>query len=272
VPVEYYGHKYPIQDCRSGSCIPGYLMWNGYIPAHQINSYDAKTGKPNGIMGVPADYQPAAQPLWPYPADYRDRNKTNDPNYGYYGTNTVMVPLANGTAQEIAYGALHPWKIHFNRLLSFSEQMASRGVPATSCLTSVQVTEDETEPAARLGLAPGSPLVRLERIRYGGGEPFAFETTYLSHIEFPGLAKAMQGRGSLFEILERDHQLTLAYADEEVDATSADARVAEYLDIPRGSPVLRIRQVLCSSSGRKVLYDVGVYRSERHSLLIRRFR
>jgi GntR family transcriptional regulator len=165
-----------------------------------------------------------------------------------------------------------PPKTHFNRLLSFSEQMASRGVPATSRLTSVQVTEDETEPAARLGLAPGSPLFKLERIRYGGGEPFAFETTYLSHIEFPGLAKAMQGRGSLFEILERDHQLTLAYADEEVDATSADARVAEYLDIPRGSPVLRIRQVLCSSSGRKVLYDVGVYRSERHSLLIRRFR
>ena len=108
-PVEYYGHKYKIEDCRSGSCIPGYLMWNGYIPAHQINSVDAKTGKPNGIMGVPANYKPAAQPLWPYPADYPNRSRTTDPNYGYYGTNTVMIPLGNGTTQEVALGGLHPW-------------------------------------------------------------------------------------------------------------------------------------------------------------------
>jgi hypothetical protein len=108
-PVQYYGHKYRIQDCRSGACIPGFLMWNGYIPAHQINSHDAKTGKPNGIMGVPADYKPAEAPLWPYPADYPSRNAQNDPNYGYYGTNTVSIPVSNGTRQEVAYGALHPW-------------------------------------------------------------------------------------------------------------------------------------------------------------------
>jgi len=24
-PVEIYGYKYPIEDCRSGSCRPGYL-------------------------------------------------------------------------------------------------------------------------------------------------------------------------------------------------------------------------------------------------------
>ena len=40
-PVQDYGYKYPIQDCRSGLCYPGYLYWNGYIPANQINSHDA---------------------------------------------------------------------------------------------------------------------------------------------------------------------------------------------------------------------------------------
>ena len=43
-PVEIYGTKYPIQDCRSGVCYDGYLYYNGYIPANRINSYDAKTG------------------------------------------------------------------------------------------------------------------------------------------------------------------------------------------------------------------------------------
>ncbi|MGE5644245.1 MAG: carboxypeptidase-like regulatory domain-containing protein [Acidobacteriota bacterium] len=114
-PVEYYGHKYPIQDCRSGSCIPGYLMWNGYIPEHLIN-------QPNGIMGVPANYKPAATPLWPYPANYAslqgdDPNASNyDPNYGYYGGNTEFVTLKDGTIQEVwkdgaqYSGTLHPWR------------------------------------------------------------------------------------------------------------------------------------------------------------------
>lgn len=95
-PVEYYGHKYPIQDCRSGACRSGFLMWNGYIPAHQINSTD-KNGKPNGVMGVPSNYKAAYAPLWPYPADYPNRTGATDPNYGYYGSNYIFVPVTDST-------------------------------------------------------------------------------------------------------------------------------------------------------------------------------
>ena len=32
-PVQVYGYKYPIQNCTSGVCVPGYLWTNaGYIP------------------------------------------------------------------------------------------------------------------------------------------------------------------------------------------------------------------------------------------------
>jgi GntR family transcriptional regulator len=72
--------------------------------------------------------------------------------------------------------------------------------------------------------------------------------------------------------MERDFGVELTYADEEVDATAADQRVAQLLDVPRSAPVLRIRQVIYSSKGRPVVYVVGFYRSERHSLFIRRFR
>jgi hypothetical protein len=106
---EYFGEKYPIQDCRSGTCISGFLMWNGYIPAHQINSVNATTGLPNGVMGVPSNYKPAAQPLFPYPADYRSRTSATDPIYGYYGGNTVFIKLNDGTTQEVGLGSLHPW-------------------------------------------------------------------------------------------------------------------------------------------------------------------
>jgi GntR family transcriptional regulator len=165
-----------------------------------------------------------------------------------------------------------PPKVHFNKLLSFSEQMAARGVAATSRIVSVRVIGDEPELAGRLGVAPGSKLMKLERIRFGGDEPFAFETTYLSHDEFPLAARKAREHDSLFDALQHEYQLVLAYADEEVDATAADGRIAEFLKVPRGCPVLRIRQLVFSSSGRKLLYDVGIYRSDRHLLTIRRFR
>ena len=104
--IELYGYKYPIEDCTSGKCYPGYLWWNGYIPADKINSHDA-AGKPNGYMGIPADYKPAGEPLIPWP---KNPNKS-DPNYSWYGTNTVWIPLKNGVTQRIAYNNnLHPWR------------------------------------------------------------------------------------------------------------------------------------------------------------------
>jgi hypothetical protein len=41
--------------------VPGYLWWNGYIPALQMNSHYAQ-GRPNGVIGVPEGYRPAGQP------------------------------------------------------------------------------------------------------------------------------------------------------------------------------------------------------------------
>jgi DNA-binding GntR family transcriptional regulator len=64
----------------------------------------------------------------------------------------------------------------------------------------------------------------------------------------------------------------LAYANEEVDATAADANVAHRLEVPQGAPVMRIRQAIYSCKGKVTMYVVGFYRSERHTLFIRRFR
>jgi GntR family transcriptional regulator len=126
--------------------------------------------------------------------------------------------------------------------------------------------------AARLGLPATSPLVKIERLRETGDEPFALETCYLPAPEFVNLARAPLGRTSLFATLQSDYGVELAYADEEVDATTAEAHVAELLEVPRDAPVLRIRQVIYSTKGKATIYVVGFYRSERHTLFIRRFR
>jgi GntR family transcriptional regulator len=163
-------------------------------------------------------------------------------------------------------------KIHFNKLMSYTEQMGGRGLTAGSKVLFAKVIDNEHEAAARLSLPPTSSVLKLERLRHAAGEPFALETCFFSADEFPGLQDAPLGRESLFGILERNYNVELGYADEEIDATAADPRIAELLSVPRRDPVLRIRQVIYSTKGRAIMYVLGFYRSDRHNLVIRRFR
>src|ERR1700757_4572141 len=163
-------------------------------------------------------------------------------------------------------------KIHFNKLMSYTEQMGSRGLTPVTKVLLAKIIDNEAEATARLSLPPGSRVLKLERLRYAGGEPFALETCYLSAQQFSGLQSAPLQRESLFSTLQRDYQIELSYSDEEVDATAADPRTAELLGLPKHAPVLRIRQVIYSSKGVVILYVLGLYRSDRHNLVIRRFR
>src|SRR5437868_13639562 len=178
-----------------------------------------------------------------------------------------MVERRRGSGTFVA-----PPRIHFNKLMSYTEQMSSRGLAPSSKVIALKIIDDEDEIAARLNLPAASPLVKVERLRHTSEEPFALEACYLPADDFPGLVRAPLGRSSLFATLERDFGAEITYADEEVDATTADARVAQLLEVPRSSSVLRIRQVIHSSNGKAIVYVIGLYRSERHSLFIRRYR
>ena len=110
-PIQMYGYQYPIQNCTGGSCVPGYLWWNGYIPANLINSHDAQ-GNPNGYEGIPANYKPAVTPLIPWGSTAMPANAPAGTNISqYWDTNTVWVPLKNGTVQRTTYDTgLNPWR------------------------------------------------------------------------------------------------------------------------------------------------------------------
>src|SRR5215469_8157931 len=82
-----------------------------------------------------------------------------------------MVERRRGAGTFVA-----PPRIHFNKLMSYTEQMSSRGLSPSSKLISLGTIETEQEIAARLSLPATSRLIKVERLRLGGNEPFAIET------------------------------------------------------------------------------------------------
>ena len=63
-------------------------------------------------------------------------------------------------------------KIHFNKLTSYTEYMASRGLPSSAKVLVSKIVESDQEIAARLGLPPMSRLVKIARLRTISGTHF----------------------------------------------------------------------------------------------------
>jgi hypothetical protein len=119
-PIEVYGKKYPILDCRSTPataatpqderCFPGYLYFNGYISQRFIASRNAN-GMRNGVFGLPDNYVPAEGPVNPWPKGYQ----AGAPVSNDWDTNNVYVKLKNGTTVSVAEDTgLHPWRQQYH--------------------------------------------------------------------------------------------------------------------------------------------------------------
>lgn len=187
----------------------------------------------------------------------------------------ALTELARDGVVERRHGAgtfVAPPRVQFNKLLGYTEQMASLGLTANSHIVASTVVSRESEIAARLGLGPTARIARLERVRLAQNEPVALEIGYWSEDEFPDLLQSTLQGMSLFSALERECGVALAYADEEIDVTDADQRMADLLRVARSTPLLRIRQLIFSTTGKATVYVTGFYRSGRHTLRIRRFR
>jgi GntR family transcriptional regulator len=165
-----------------------------------------------------------------------------------------------------------PPKIHFNKLISFTEQMAARGLSARTRTLQAKVIDAEYDLTARLALSTGSKVLKVERLRLAGDQPLALEVCYLPAQNFERLMEFPLENRSLFTLIEQEFGLQLAYADEEVDAIPADPKIAENLGVPTHFPVLRIRQLLYSASGKPVAHSLAFYRADRYSLITRRYR
>jgi hypothetical protein len=87
-PLKVYKHGAHITDCRSGTCHPSYLWFNGYI-APTVNANTGCTAK--CISGLPSNYVPYQVPI------------DNTPGTTYYGQNEVAVTLASSLVVNTPY-------------------------------------------------------------------------------------------------------------------------------------------------------------------------
>jgi DNA-binding GntR family transcriptional regulator len=134
--------------------------------------------------------------------------------------------------------------------------------PATEVLANT-LEPAPAEVAATLGIAEGTQVHRIERLRLTHGEPMAHLCNYLptglfdldsGQLEATGLYRMMRAAG-----------ITLHSARQSIGARAATAAEGERLDEPAGAPLLTMQRTTFDDTGRAVEYGTHTYRPSRYS-------
>ncbi|MER3400992.1 MAG: hypothetical protein C4313_07660 [Thermoflexus sp.] len=153
-------------------------------------------------------------------------------------------------------------------LTSFTEDMAARGMKASSRVLAREIRPAPADIAARLGIAPGAEVVRLERLRLADGEPMAIETAFLPHARCPGLLAFDFSRCSLYEVLRKHFGLRLDRAEQVLRAVVLPAREARLLGVSRGAPAFLLERTTFLDSGEAIEFVRSFYRGDRYQFRV----
>ena len=147
--------------------------------------------------------------------------------------------------------------------MSFAEEMRRRGLnPATRVITARIEPAGEVV-AEQLGLSQDDPVVHLERVRLGDGEPFLLEQARLPAERFPGLLAFDFERRSLYDILADRYDTPIVRARETVEPVVMKRREADLLGVPARSLALRIDGIAYAASGEAVEAARSFVRGDR---------
>jgi GntR family transcriptional regulator len=152
------------------------------------------------------------------------------------------------------------------RLTSLFDDLARSGqAPTTRVLSFATVTADEAL-SARLGLAEGTELVAIERLRSARDLPIARLTNYLPSSVVTFDEADLAGHG-LYELL-RAGGVHLHSATQTVGARTATPAEAALLGEVRGAALLTVQRITHDDHGAVVEHGSHLYAASRYAFEI----
>ena len=150
-----------------------------------------------------------------------------------HGSGTYMAPLLEQP---------------LTRLTSFTEELTLRGFVPSSRWIRRELGAMMPEEMMALGLSPGVPVARLERVRMADTTPMAYESSALPTSIVPDPEAVSD---SLYHYLAGRNAVPVR-ALQHIRAANASARHAELLSIPIGQALLFITRIGYVEDGRAV--------------------
>ena len=153
---------------------------------------------------------------------------------------------------------------------SLREALQARGIRLQTRVLEVTVIEAPRGVAQDLGLLPGEPVVRVDRLRSAEGEPLVLDTAHLPAARFPGLETRDLVTRSLYDILREDFGCRVATAAETLEPVILTPHECGLLGVPPNAPALLIRRITRDRDDAIVELATALLRGDRARLLLQR--
>ncbi len=154
-------------------------------------------------------------------------------------------------------------------LTGLAESLSAMGYEVLNQLQALRFPRADPLVAARLGLPAKSRVCQIRRVRLLNRAPVSLELTYVPEALGRQLERADLVTRDIFLILENDCGIALGHADLKIDATLADAELAEALHLDEGAPVLRIERLTHDTAGRPIDFEYLYYRADAFQYRLR---
>ncbi|WP_267393723.1 MULTISPECIES: GntR family transcriptional regulator [unclassified Sphingomonas] len=151
----------------------------------------------------------------------------------------------------------------FSKLSSFSEDMAARGRTASSNWISRAAGQVNPEEAMSLGLSPGAPVFRFQRIRFADDEPMALEFSTIAGYCLPSVEVVGD---SLYAALEKAGSRP-ARALQRLRAVPFGSEHARMLGVDAGHAGLLIERRGFLRDGRAAEFTRSYYRGDAYDFV-----
>jgi GntR family transcriptional regulator len=154
-------------------------------------------------------------------------------------------------------------------LQGFAEAMSESGHEIVNRVLHVRFVPAPDEIAARLGLAEGSQVAEIHRVRLLNRSPVSYEITFVPEALGRQLRRADLATRDIFLILENDCAVPLGSADLAIDAIAAPPDIAQALDVKKGAPLLRIERLTHDADGAPVDFEYLYFRGDTFQYRLR---
>ncbi len=162
-----------------------------------------------------------------------------------------------------------PFEHPLQRLESFTEDMNARSLKPGARILDFSTVPANEAVACLLSIEPGTPVLRLKRLRMAEDHPVALHDAYLICTDLK--RTDLEAAGSLYATLETIGH-SLVEAKETLEATAADEETATLLELPKGEPLLMATRVSWDQNHTPVEAVYAYYRANfyRYTVWLRR--
>ena len=156
--------------------------------------------------------------------------------------------------------------VHFEptKLTGMIEDILAIGMKTRTRILNFDFVHPPKKVREHLGLNEDAKVLRIARIRLIKGQPISYTISYIpsdlgAKISIKDLAVQ-----PLMNVLEDKCKIKIVKGSQIIGATLADSRVASFLEVMTGSPLLKIERVAFDTRNRPVEYILILYRSDRY--------